>query len=64
MFAGKGGACRRCTKMQKTPDLTVHNRCFRALFARSAQVSNGYEPKGRGFESLLAYQIKPLFQSK
>ena len=33
------------------------------LYAPVAQLDRvfGYEPKGRGFESLLAYQIKPLF---
>ena len=42
--------------MQNTPDLSVHNHCFGALIAQNARVPNGYEPKGRGFESLLAYQ--------
>ena len=46
--------------MQKTPDLSVHNRCFGALIAQNARVPNGYEPKGRGFESLLAYQKRKI----
>ena len=36
------------------------------LYAPVAQLDRvfGYEPKGRGFESLLAYQINRLFRKK